>query len=580
MVWPGWGNYRLSVTERSTTAIDAIADAYTNRLAELDPLAATEMGISGHDHQMTDLSPDGHAEQASLSRSTLAKLATVEPADAVDRVTVAAMTDRLKLDLELHEAGEYLAQLNVIASPLQGLRDVLDIMPTATTDDWANIASRVSRVPEAIHGYIESLREGARRGIVPAQLQVNEGIKQAAELADPKSSFFVTFTSGASPDGAPAAGGLANDLAMAGRKAAAAYGQLVDFLSGELAASAPAEDAVGRDRYALWSQEFVGAAVDLDETYEWGLEELARMAAEQDRIVREIAGPGATIEDAIRKLETDPGRVLHGTAALREWMQATADEAIAALDGVHFDLAEQLKTIECMIAPTENGGIYYTGPSDDFTRPGRMWWSVPPGVTEFSTWREKTTVYHEGVPGHHLQVAQTAYRSELLNRWQRLMCWVSGHGEGWALYAERLMDELGYLDDPADKLGMLDAQAFRAARVVIDIGMHLQLEIPADNPFGFHPGETWDPDLALEFLRDHCAMEDAFLRFEVDRYLGWPGQAPSYKVGERIWLDARAQAQSRAAAAGRAFDLKSFHRQALDLGALGLEPLQKALARL
>ena len=157
------------------------------------------------------------------------------------------------------------------------------------------------------------------------------------------------------------------------------------------------------------------------------------------------------------------------------------------------------------------------------------------------------------------------------------MCWVSGHGEGWALYAERLMDELGYLDDPADRLGMLDAQAFRAARVIVDIGMHLELEIPRDNPFGFHPGERWTPDLGLEFMRQHSAMEDAFIRFEVNRYLGWPGQAPSYKVGERIWLDARAQAQARA---GADFDLKTFHRQALDLGALGLAPLQQALARL
>ena len=328
------GNYRRSVTERPTTAIDAIADAYTNRLAELDPLAATEMGIAGHDHQMTDFSPGGHDERAQLSRDTLARLATAEAVDDVDKVTVAAMTDRLKLDLELHDAGEYLSQLNVIASPLQALRDVLDIMPTATTDDWANIASRVSRVPEAIHGYIESLRAGAARGLVPAKLQVDEAILQAAELADPKSSFFVTFTAGASPEGSPAPAALANDLTMAGRKAAGAYGQLVEFLSDELAAKAPLDDAVGRDRYALWSREFVGAAVDLDETYEWGLDELARMAAEQDRIVKEIAGPGATIADAIAKLESDPSRVLHGKAALREWMQVTADEAIAAVDGV------------------------------------------------------------------------------------------------------------------------------------------------------------------------------------------------------------------------------------------------------
>jgi uncharacterized protein (DUF885 family) len=245
--------------------------------------------------------------------------------------------------------------------------------------------------------------------------------------------------------------------------------------------------------------------------------------------------------------------------------------------GTHFDIPEPIQRIEACIAPTNDGGIYYTGPSEDFTRPGRMWWAVPEGIDSFATWREVTTVFHEGVPGHHLQVAQTAYRKELLNRWQRLMCWVSGHGEGWALYAERLMDDLGYLDDPGDKLGMLDAQGFRAARVIVDIGMHNELEIPADNPFGFHPGETWTPDLGLEFMRQHCRMEDAFIRFEVNRYLGWPGQAPSYKVGERIWLQAREDARTRL---GSAFDLKAFHRAALDLGSIGLDPLQAALARI
>jgi uncharacterized protein (DUF885 family) len=139
------------------------------------------------------------------------------------------------------------------------------------------------------------------------------------------------------------------------------------------------------------------------------------------------------------------------------------------------------------------------------------------------------------------------------------------------------MDELGYLADPGDKLGMLDGQSFRAARVVVDIGMHLEKEIPRDNPFGFHPGETWTPELGLEFMRQHCRLEDAFIQFEVKRYLGMPGQAPSYKVGERIWLQARDEARARA---GERFDLKGFHRAALDLGTLGLDPLREALGRL
>jgi uncharacterized protein (DUF885 family) len=236
-----------------------------------------------------------------------------------------------------------------------------------------------------------------------------------------------------------------------------------------------------------------------------------------------------------------------------------------------------MRKIECCITPTSDGSIYYTAPSEDFSRPGRMWWSVPEGQTEFSTWQEVTTVFHEGVPGHHLQVGQTQLRTDLLNRWQRLLCWCSGHGEGWALYSERLMDELGYLQDPGDKLGMLDGQTLRATRVIVDIGMHLELEIPRDNPFGFHPGERWTPELGWEFLRQHSRMNEEVLRFEWKRYLGWPGQAPSYKVGERIWLQARDEAKQRK---GADFDLKAFHRDALNLGGLGLDPLRKALARL
>jgi uncharacterized protein (DUF885 family) len=285
--------------------------------------------------------------------------------------------------------------------------------------------------------------------------------------------------------------------------------------------------------------------------------------------------PGGSVDDAVAALDAEPGRKIAGKAAFRDWMQELADRTIADLHGRHFDIPEPARRIECMIAPTSEGGIYYTAPSEDFTRPGRMWWAVADGVEEFSTWREVTTVYHEGVPGHHLQVAQAVYQREKLNRWRRVMCWVSGHGEGWALYSERLMEELGYLEDPGNLLGMLDGQMLRAARVVVDLGVHLQLPIPAGA--GWREGEIWNAELAWEFLRARVRMGDEMLRFELNRYLGWPGQAPSYKLGERIWLQARADAKARK---GAAFDLKEFHSQALALGSLGLDPLQAALARL
>ncbi|MCW3159110.1 DUF885 domain-containing protein [Micropruina sonneratiae] len=551
------------MTTREPSEVDALADAYTLARAELDPLFGTAIGLSGYDHLMSAADPDFHDADDALARDTLAKLDAVTPRDETDRVTVAAMRERLGLLHELHEAGEQFRALNNIASPLQGFRDVFDVMPNRTEEHWSNIASRLAGVPQAVDGYLACLREGVRRGYVPPALQVREGIVQADQLADPENSFFTTFHRTAEHGGA-----LALELDRAGVAAAQAYGTLAAFLR-DLEPQAPAADASGRDRYRLWSRLFLGAEVDLDETYEWGLDELARVTAEQDAVVETIAGTGATVADAVAVLDADEARKLRGTDALREWMQSTADEAVAELNGVHFDIPEPVRTIECMIAPTQNGGIYYTGPSDDFTRPGRMWWSVPPGVTEFNTWREKTTVYHEGVPGHHLQIGQAVHNRDQLNLWRRLVCWVSGHGEGWALYAERLMQEFGYMDDPGDLLGLLDGQRMRATRVVLDIGVHLGK--PAPQRWG---GGTWDAEKAWELLRANVNMDEKFLRFELNRYLGWPGQAPSYKIGQRLWQELRAEAEAKA---GASFSLRDFHSRALNLGSLPLSVLRDAV---
>jgi len=201
-----------------------------------------------------------------------------------------------------------------------------------------------------------------------------------------------------------------------------------------------------------------------------------------------------------------------------------------------------------------------------------MWWSVPEGVTEFSTWNEKTTVYHEGVPGHHLQISAAVANKDDLNMWRRLVCWTSGHGEGWALYAERLMDEFGFLADDGDRLGMLDAQRLRATRVVLDLGVHLGKPAPAR-----YGGGVWDAAKAWDLLTDNVTMERTMLRFELNRYLGWPGQAPSYKIGQRIWEQIRADAAAAASARGESFSLRDFHSRALNLGSLPLDVLREQL---
>jgi uncharacterized protein (DUF885 family) len=549
--------------------IDEIADEYVQRAVELDPVMATASGIAGYDHLMTDLSPDGFVGRAELDRSTIAALDRVATENERERVAKAAMLERLNVAVERYDAGDVTSELNVIASWLQGVRQIFDLMPADGEQAQRNLAARMAAVPQAYGGLSRSFAESAARGRVSARRQVEACARQCADWSADGKNFYRGLV-----ERTDAKGALRAELEQAAAAASAATAELGKFFETELLPLAPERDAVGRDRYARASRDFLGAAVDLDEAYAWGWAEVQRLEAEMARVAGQIV-PGGTLGEATAALDADPARRICGREQLREWMQGFADSAIAELHGRHFDIPEPARRIECMLAPTSDGGIYYTGPSEDWTRPGRMWWAVPDGVEDFSTWKEVTTIYHEGVPGHHLQIAQAVFQADRLNRWQRLMCFVSGHAEGWALYAERLMEELGYLDDPGNLLGMLDAQMLRAVRVVVDLGVHLELPIPADS--GWHAGEIWNADLAWEFLRSQVQVEDDMLRFELNRYLGWAGQAPSYKLGERIWLQAREDARARQ---GPAFDLKTFHTQALALGSLGLDPLSEALARL
>ena len=551
------------------SAINDIAEKYVADAVELDPIMATEVGIAGHDDRMTDLSPAGFAERAGLDRVTIAELNRTEPDSYRDRVARAAMLERLGLAVEQYDAGDVTSDINVIASGIQSVREVFDVMPVDGEEAQRNIAARMAAVPAAYAGLRDTYRASAAAGRVAARRQIEECAKQCAKWSAPGTGFYSSLV-----ERTGATGAMLADLQHAAETARAATAKLGAFLESELLPLAPGRDGVGRQRYERASRYFLGATIDLDDAYAWGWDEVHRLDVEMATVAGLIV-PGGTVERAVAALDADAARQIAGRQNLRSWLQDFADATIGELHGTHFEIPEPARRIEAMIAPTNEGGIYYTGPSEDWTRPGRIWWSVPDGIEQFSTWKEVTTIYHEGVPGHHLQVSQAIAEQKSLNRWQRQMCWVSGHGEGWALYAERLMEELGYLSDPGNLFGMLDAQLLRAARVVVDLGVHLALPIPAGT--GWHDGETWNADLAWEFLRSRVHMEDKMLRFELNRYLGWPGQAPAYKLGERIWLQARDEARQRK---GADFSLKQFHSQALALGGMGLDPLREALARL
>jgi uncharacterized protein (DUF885 family) len=552
-----------------------LADRHVARLADLSTEVATLLGTHPGDDRVPDLSPDGQDALDDLARDTLAALPDTRVVDDHDRRCGRLLRERLEAGLAIGEVGEHLRAVRNINGPHQRVRQLFVLMPTATSDDWAAVARRMARLPEAFDGWHLALAEGARRGLHAAPRQLATVVDQLDAWLGGERTWWHGFIADA-PDGSA----LRADLHRGADAAAEATSVLRTRLAGQhLPAAAGTPDAVGEERYRLNARLATGADLDLDEAFAWGWDEWRRLdaeiRAEADRLL-----PGAEPLAAMAHLDAD-GPAVEGVDEVRGWLQELMDRAVTELDGTHFAIEGPVRQVEAMIAPVGSAAApYYTRPSLDFTRRGRTWLPTL-GATRFPVWDLVSTWYHEGVPGHHLQLARwvqlTAQHpvQARLSVFQSTVGSVAATTEGWALYAERLMDELGYLTLPGTRLGYLDAQQMRAVRVVIDIGMHLRLRVPDDSPQ--YAGETWTPEVARAFFGAHCGRPAAFLDSEIVRYLGWPGQAITYKLGERAWLAGRAAAR---AARGAAFDLVAWHAAALSLGALGLDDLAEELARL
>ena len=548
----------------------ALSDAYIDRLAELDPGFATSLGIPGSDHLMTDFSPAGHEAQESLSRQTLAKLNTLNQSSDTDRLAAGVLRNSLEMSEREFAAGEHLRAIRVLAGNVDYARSVFDLMPTDTAEQWQTIAARMSEVSRAFAGMRESWQLGMQRKVVAPQRQVlavaNMLEGWAGSPATP--GFFTALAAQADAvTGAPT-----DALRSAAREASAAMAATAAFLRNDYAPVADPRDGVGEERHALARQRYMGMHVDADDAYEWGFAEVGRLDVELKKCAALIK-PGASLDEVRGYLDKSPEHSIQGEERLRAWLQDLMDKAMDYLiSNDHFDIPQSIRTIDAKISPPGGAAAqYYMPPSEDLTRPGSTWYPAN-GRTSFPLWSEPTTAYHEGVPGHHLQIGMAVVNREKLSRFQRNE-FVSGHGEGWALYAERLMDEFGFLDRPEYRLGYLYAQAFRAARVVVDIGMHCEKKIPKH--WSWHAGEAWNPQLAFEFMSARSSSDEAFNRSEIDRYLGWPAQAISYKLGERVWLQLRDEAKTRH---GANFDLRAWHTYALGLGNLGLDLFKQEMA--
>ncbi|MGW4913902.1 DUF885 domain-containing protein [Streptomyces sp. NPDC004270] len=551
-----------------------VADTFVDELIALDPITGTFLGVKESSSRLPDTSPAGDEALARLQRDTLARLDEAERqpgADSdIERRCARLLRERLTASLAVHEADESLRSVSNLSSVAHAVRQVFTVTPTATEEDWAAVAERLRAVPAALEGYRQSLELGLERKLHAGPRATATFVGQLGEWTDTGDGrgWFEQFAA-SGPEA------LRAELDEAARAATQGVAALREWMRDVYApAIEGAPDVVGRERYARWVRYFNGTDLDLDEAYAYGWSEYHRLLGEMRTEAEKILPGAATPWVALAHLD-EHGTHIEGVDEVQRWLQSVMDEAIEKLDGTHFDLAERVRRVESRIAPPGSAAApYYTPPSDDFSRPGCTWLPTM-GQTRFPVYDLVSTWYHEGVPGHHLQLAQWKHIADNLSRYQASVGMVSANAEGWALYAERLMDELGFLTDPERRLGYLDAQMMRAARVIIDIGMHLELRIPDDSPF--HPGERWTPELAQEFFGAHSSRPADFVESELTRYLSMPGQAIGYKLGERAWLLGREQARERR---GDGFDLKTWHMAALSQGSLGLDDLVDELSQL
>ena len=538
--------------------IFAISDEYIDALGRMSPMSATALGIPGYDHLLDDLSIAAETKAADYRREVLARVNAMEPIDDIDRIAREVLIERIESSLKLFDSKEAFITYGPIANPVANIRSTFTLMSTEGDEAIANITARLLAMGSALDSWKSTIEDMQALGKGTARRQV---LGVAQQLTVYGSGGYADMARSIDPDK------KYPDLHLAALSAEAASLSMAAWMRDVHAPRSLDVDAVGAQRYAPWARFFTGADLDLRSTYEWGIEDLNQINARMYKAAEKLGLAGKSLKEVAEYCETAELHSLQGEEALLAKLIEFTEQAIARLDGVYFDIDPRIKFCDARIAPEGSAAApYYMPPSEDLVRPGTTWYPTL-GHTRFNFWHIASTWYHEAVPGHHLQCATATIEKDRLTRFQRTEAWISGYGEGWALYAERFMDELGAFEDPAFELGYLSGQALRAARIIVDIGMHCGYED--------FEGKVWDADSAFNLLVERALLAPDFAKSEVDRYLGWPGQAISYKVGERVWLRVREDAKARL---GDNFDIKAWHNYALKIGPMGLDPFEREMA--
>jgi uncharacterized protein (DUF885 family) len=544
------------------TAINEIADRFFDGVLERSPIFATILGDERWNDRLPDLGEAGRAADAAAYRAVLAEAEAIAPAGLEPEQVITR--DMLLLvarnQLEALDQKQYQLGINHIAGVQLMPVQIAQYQIAEAPEQLEAMLTRFGAYPEAIRQHVVTLREGIGDGRTEFGIPVRKVIKQIERLlALPAAEFpAVTLAHVADDAGRDRVGQAVDEHIRP------ALQELRDFLADEYEPRARPEPGLsttpgGDAAYELAIRLQTTLAVSPDEVHRFGLQDLEQIEAEMDEIARRLGK--ADRRDLKRALETDPANHTSSRERLVELAAEQTSRAFATAP----EYFGRLPSADCIVKPVEEyreretPPAFYMQPSMDGSRPGQYYINTYQ-PEERQLHKIAAITFHEATPGHHFQIG---IEMELrgLPRFRIFGSRMAGvaYVEGWGLYCERLADEMGlYLADE-ERLGMLDAQAFRASRLVVDSGLHAM---------------GWSRDKAIAFMHERGALPPVDAEIEVDRYIIWPGQALAYKLGQREIERARRELSEKM---GDRFDLRAFHDEVLGHGSVPLATLRREI---
>jgi uncharacterized protein (DUF885 family) len=561
----------LSGQELSAADLDRRRKALSDLLRDqweytlrTSPEFASMLGDRRYNAEVSDVSEKAVREDQAVTRKFLARFAAIDTRafSEQERLNRDLMVRDLRNSVEGMKFNSWQMPVNQMGGVHLGTAQLPNVLPFANTKDYDDYIVRLSKFPKGMDDTIANMRKGMAAHLMPPKFLLEKVADQAHGIADSKreaSPFAQPLTK--FPEGVSDADKTrirAAVLAAIDRDIIPAYARFAKFVRDEYAPKGRTDVGLwalpnGKARYAFQVKNQTTTDLTPERIHEIGLGEVARIEAEMLQVAKglgfsDLKSFNKAIEDN-SDLKAKSGEfILAQYRKFIDQMYARLPELFGRLPKAKLEVVP-VPAFQEKEAP---GASYETG-SPDGARPGRVYVNTYE-ATSRKTLSNESTAYHEGVPGHHMQLSIQQELTDLPPF--RQQGGYTAFVEGWALYSERLGKELGFYQDPYSNYGRLNDEMLRAIRLVVDTGLH---------------SKKWTRDQVVQFFRDHSAIDEVEIQAETDRYIVWPGQALSYKVGQLKILELRDRAQK---ALGPKFDIRAFHDEVLGAGALPLQELE------